>query len=141
MKIRKNNKGSAIIELLLILPLLIFLILFFVFLIVFGYDSHKFNRICDNYFEKALVEGQFTNTLKDDFINELDDGGFNKDLVEITSPQSEVLDSDDDTYVVRGNSIDVKIKYNKEYKINMYTLGIKKILITKRCQGMSEELR
>lgn len=140
-----NNKGDSILGYVIVAP---FLLYFTVYLILGGAYFLKINdmtNICNKKLDRALVQGQFTTSLQTELINELVLAGFHEDNLTITISPAVAGDSNNDTYIERGNEIQVTIIYKKPHRFyypNKFfssSLEESKFYIGTKISGMSEK--
>lgn len=138
-----NKKGNSMIGFIVVFP---FLIGFLVYIILGGAYFMKNNdmtNVVNKHFDRALIEGQFTQIIRQELINELNDNGFNDIGIEIEPTNAG--DTSDTSYVTRGNSISLTVIDNKPhafYTINKYFMpGVSsnRFKIGVRVSGMSEK--
>lgn len=139
----KNQKGAVeTIELLVYLPLIIYMIMYLIMGSLFLVEKNELSTIVNKKLDRAIVEGQFTPELKDELINELDSKGFKKEKLEITIAPYEAADNNNGTYTTRGNEIIIKVIYKEThtfYYLN-FSIGKESTFYPKtRVTGMSEK--
>ncbi|MCL4419544.1 hypothetical protein M1146_05605 [Patescibacteria group bacterium] len=142
--ILKNNKGSILIEYIIIYP---FLITFFLYLVLAGafFMSHnEMTNITNLKMDRALVEGQFTPELLEGLTDSLTESGFNENSLQIQITPNEAQDTDTNTYVPRGQEIELIVIHAEPppfYWINklfIWDLSEEKFYIGTKINGMSE---
>ncbi|WMJ77870.1 hypothetical protein RBQ61_02780 [Sedimentibacter sp. MB35-C1] len=143
MKYIKNQKGAiTTIEVLAYLPFIIYLIVYLVMGGLFLAEKNELNTIVNKKLDRAIVEGQFTVELKEELVNELDSKGFKEEKLEITITPDAADDSNNNTYISRGNEISIKVIYKKThtfYYLN-FAIGEESTFYPKaKVTGMSEK--
>lgn len=121
----KNEKGQSFIEMLLVLPLLLMVIVFFIEMGFIMYDMAVVNYAASSTVIQAAAEGQFTDTICSttaDYLHNWTSNGKELNIIRSDSPQ---LDSD--AIVIygpgagdkfqRGNIITVGVIYPIKFKI------------------------
>ena len=102
-------------------------------------------NICNKKLDRALVEGQFTSTIRAELENELADHGFSGTDLEITITPNPASDGSDGTYASRGQEIELTVLYRKPhwfYYVNRLfspSLEDSKFYIGTKISGMSEK--
>lgn len=140
-----DEKGNSILGYIIISPFLIYFILYLVLGGAYFMRINDMTNICNKKLDRALVEGQFTSTIKTELENELATYGFSGTELEITITPSEADDGDDGTYASRGEEIELTVLYKKPhwfYYINKFfspSLEDSKFYIGTKISGMSEE--
>jgi len=145
-RIRKSlseqKGGGEILAFIVVAPIFVW---FFVYIILGGSFLLKKNdmtTIVNKKLDRALVEGQFTNTLQTELINELTSKGFSKSDLEISVTPNDAYDSNDGSYVARGTEIEITVLYKQPhpfYYVNLGAGSIEKFYIGTKIQGMSEK--
>lgn len=143
MKYIKNQKGAiTTIEVLAYLPFIIYLIVYLVMGGLFLAEKNELNTIVNKKLDRAVVAGQFTVELKEELVNELDSKGFKEEKLEITITPDAADDSNNNTYISRGNEISIKVIYKKThtfYYLN-FAIGEESTFYPKaKVTGMSEK--
>lgn len=139
----RDQKGSiGTIEILVYLPLIIYMIAYLIIGGTFLIEKNELNTIVNKKLDRAIVAGQFTAELKEELINELDSKGFNKEKLEIIITPDAAADNNNDTYAPRGDEISIKVIYKETHTFYYLNFGIGEESIfypKKRVTGMSEK--
>ncbi|MBP1926729.1 hypothetical protein J2Z76_002599 [Sedimentibacter acidaminivorans] len=138
-----NEKGAfEIITFLVVLPFIIYFIVYIVIGGLFLIEKNELTTIVNKKLDQAIVVGQFTVDIKTELIQELDTKGFKQEKLEITITPAVAGDNDNNTYATRGQEISVKVIYKKAhtfYYING-KLGTENTFYPKtKGAGMSEK--
>ena len=138
-----NEKGAGeIITFLVILPFVIYFIVYLVIGGLFLIEKNELTTIVNKKLDRAIVEGQFTADIKDELIQELDTKGFKQEKLEITITPTIAGDNDNNTYATRGQEITIRVIYKQAhtfYYING-KLGDEETFYPKaKATGMSEK--
>lgn len=143
LNILKNEKGeSNILGFIVIAPIITYFIIYIVLGGDFYLDTNNLSIIVNKKLDQAIIVGQFTTTLKQELIDELKDKGFIESSTEISITPTIAGDNDNNTYVTRGNEIEITVLYKKAhgfYYINFGSGGQEKYYIGTKIQGMSEK--
>lgn len=143
MSVFLNKKGNSMLGFIIVFP---FLVSFLVYIILGGayfMKSNDMTNIVNKYFDKALLEGQFTQTIKNELTQELTTNGFDDITIEIEP--SAAGDTSGTTYTTRGNTINLTVLHNKAhsfYLINKFFMpstSSDKFKIGVKVSGMSEK--
>jgi len=145
-RIRKSlseQKGAGeILAFIVVAPIFVW---FFIYIILGGaflLQKNDMSTIVNKKLDRALVEGQFTNTLQSELINELTSKGFNQSNLEITVTPNAAYDTSDGSYTTRGNEIEITVLYKNPhpfYYANFGAGSVEKFYIGTKIQGMSEK--
>lgn len=143
----KSKSGNTLISFIVVLPLLVSFMTYFICVFTFNRANHNFCTITNATFDRVLVEGQLTSELENEMLMKLEKAGFDKTKIEINVNKNEVFDNSDSTFVNRGEEIQVKILHKKPhyfyYINNIITRGNsdeKSFYIGSVFTGMSEKL-
>jgi len=143
MKYIKNQKGAVgTIELLVYLPLILYMIVYLIMGGLFLIEKNELTTIVNKKLDRAIVEGQFTAELKEELVEELDAKGFSKEKLEISITPDSATDGSNSTYAPRGNEISVKVIYQEAHVFYYLNFGIGKestFYPKARVTGMSEK--
>lgn len=145
LRVLSNKKGNSILGYIVISPFLVYFILYLVLGGAYFMRINDMTNICNKKLDRALVEGQFTSTIKAELENELATHGFNGSELEITITPNQADDGSDGTYVSRGQEIELQVLYKKPhwfYYINKFfspSLEGSKFYIGTKISGMSEK--
>lgn len=139
----KNEKGaSEIIAFLVILPFIIYFIIYLIIGGLFLVEKNELTTIVNKKLDQAIVEGQFTPDIKTELIQELDTKGFKQEKLEITITPTEAGDNDNNTYATRAQEISIKVIYKHAhtfYYINGKSGSEETFYPKTRVTGMSEK--
>jgi len=141
----KNKKGNSILGYVIISPFLLYFILYLVLGGAYFMNINDMNNICNKKLDRALVIGQFTPELQEELENELASHGFSGTDLEIEITPTFAGDNDSDSYISRGNEIELKVIYKKPhwfYGVNKFfspSLDESKFYIGVKISGMSEK--
>lgn len=139
----RNQKGAVVtIEVLVYLPLILYMIVYLIMGGLFLIEQNELSTIVNKKLDRAVVEGQFTAERKNELIDELDLKGFKKEKLDITITPDTAGDNNNDTYTSRGNEISIKVIYKKTHTFYYLNFGIGKestFYPKTRVTGMSEK--
>lgn len=139
----RDQKGSiGTIEILVYLPLIIYMIVYLIIGGMFLIERNELSTIVNKKLDRAIVAGQFTAELKEELINELDSKGFNKEKLQISITPVPAADDNNDTYAPRGNEISIKVIYQETHTFYYLNFGIGEestFYPKTRVTGMSEK--
>lgn len=139
----RDQKGAiGTIEILVYLPLIIYMIVYLIMGGMFLIEKNEINTIANKKLDRAIVAGQFTAELKEELINELDSKGFNKEKLQITITPVPAADNNNDTYASRANEISIKVIYQETHAFYYLNFGIGEestFYPKTRVTGMSEK--
>ena len=133
MKYLKSEKGAVeTVEILVYLPLILYMIVYLIMGGLFLIEKNELSTVVNKKLDRAIIEGQFTDVLKEELINELDLKGFKKAVL---SNKSENFSKDiienlglkeyfDEIY--GGDSFDEKKPSPKPIREIMNFLSVKK---------------
>lgn len=144
-RILSDKKGDSILGFVIISPFLVYFILYLVLGGAYFMRINDMANICNKKLDRALVEGQFTSTLRSELESELATYGFSGTELEIVITPSRAGDGSDGTYVNRGQEIELQVLYKKPhwfYYINRFlspSLEESKFYIGTKISGMSEK--
>jgi len=113
--ISNENGASEIITFLVILPFVIYFIVYPIIGGIFLIEKNELTTIVNKKLDRAIVEGQFTTTLMTELIQELDTKGFKQEKLEITITPSMAGDNENNTYAIRGQEITIKVIYKQPH--------------------------
>ncbi|KXG73725.1 hypothetical protein [Thermotalea metallivorans] len=138
-----NQKGAGeILAMVAIAPILTWFFMYIILGGAFLLRKNDMTTIVNKKFDRALVQGQFTQNLKNELITELHAKGFDAPNLEITVTPLSAYDSDDFTYVPREGEIEITVLYKKEHPFYYANFGAgskERFYIGTKIQGMSEK--
>jgi hypothetical protein len=141
----KNKKGNSILGYIIISPFLLYFILYLILGGAYFMNINDMNNICNKKLDRALIEGQFTPDLQQELKDELASIGFSGSSLEIEITPTYAGDNDSNSYVERGNEIQLTVIYKKPhwfYGVNRVfspSLDESKFYIGVQISGMSEQ--
>jgi hypothetical protein len=121
----KNEKGGGeILSFLVVLPIIIWLFTYMIFGGLFLIEVNELSTIVNKKLDIATVNGQFTAELKNELINELDGKGYRKENLIIEIAPDAASDSNNETYVKRGQEVSIKVIYEQAHPFYFINLGL-----------------
>jgi hypothetical protein len=142
-KYLKNEKGdSSILGFIIVAPIMLWFFIYIIFGGAFLLEINQMNTIVNKTFDIALVEGQYTTDLRSALVTELTSSGFDASSLEISITPSAAGDSNNSTYIGRGEMIEVTVLSRKAHPL--YNVSFKAgdesdYYIGVQIQGMSEK--
>lgn len=140
-----NKRGESILGYIVVAPFLVYFILYLILGGAYFLKINDMTNIANKKLDRALVEGQFSNGLKMELENELENSGFTGSELEINITPLYAGDGTDGTYTPRGQEIELMIIYKKPhpfYHVNKFfapRIGESKFYIGTKISGMSEK--
>ncbi|NBI07583.1 hypothetical protein [Senegalia massiliensis] len=137
----KNKKGYTLLGFILISTFITYFILYLIFGASYFMKRNDMENVAYKKLDRALVQGQFDNSLQQELVDELESQGFNSSDLEIIITPTYAGDSYDSTYVSRGDEIELKVIYKKPHKFYLLNMAVpeSKFWIGEKASGMSEK--
>lgn len=137
----KCKKGS-ILSFIIIVPIIVWFFLYLIFGGLYFMQINNMATIVNKHLDQALVEGQFTTELKDSLYSSLQRAGYSGSPLEIEVTPSAAFDNNNNTYVKRGDNIEIRVVYKVAhpfYYINFGLSNENKFYTGTKILGMSEK--
>lgn len=120
-----EEKGSAeILAFIVVTPFIVWMFTYLIFGGLFLIEINELSTITNKKMDMAMVEGQFTTTLKNQLITELNSKGYLSEKLEITISPTAAGDTNNTTYIKRGNEISIAIIYKKAHPFYYLNFGL-----------------
>jgi len=143
IKYIKNEKGGGeILSFLVVLPIIIWLFSYMILGGLFLIEVNELSTIVNKKLDIAVVNGQFTAEEKNNLINELNEKGYKKENLVIYIFPDAATDTNNETYVKRGQEISIKVIYEQAhpfYLINFGLVSEESFYPKTKVTGMSEK--
>jgi len=145
LEILRNKRGNAILGYLIVTPFIVYFMLYIILGGAYFLRVNDMTNVVNMKLDRALVEGQFTTTLRDELENELDSKGFGGADLTINISPSVAGDSNNTSYAKRGEEIEITVLYKKPhyfyYPNRLFSPSISesKFYIGAKISGMSEK--
>ena len=122
--VRNEKGGGEILSFLVVLPIIIWLFSYMILGGLFLIEVNELSTIVNKKLDIAVVKGQFTTEEKNNLINELNEKGYKKENLVIDISPEAASDTNNETYVKRGQEISIKVIYEQAHPFYLINFGL-----------------